>query len=247
VRGSPHIEIRGLRCQAHIGVPASEQKARQELVIGLDVEYDSRRAAARDDWPAALDYQALSDAVIELVEEHRFKLIEHLASLIADLVLQDPRALRTRIEVGKPNALARADSVCAVLERERAPFRAVIGIAVRGPEPDDSQRRVEMLLRRSHEVLAESPERRDAASDRQGRALLVRTPMTRSELGEALHAMAEAFGSAGSHSRVVELELVAWNGRPLEDHARRWQFLADALDALGHPDAPGAPEAAGTG
>lgn len=232
MRGAPRIEIRGLRCQAHIGVPASEQMARQEVVIGLELEYDSRAAAEGDDWPRAVDYQAISDDVVAFVEGTRLKLVEALASRIADRILGDPRVLRVRVEVGKPNALARADSVLAVLEREQAPHRAIVGLAVCGPHREQTRGRVEALLRRRLEVTAESEPCREADSDRDGRALRVRTPMVRAELAEALHALASGFGSGAGHARLVELEVVSWNGHLAADLSRRWRFLDAALGPL---------------
>lgn len=239
VKGAPRIQIRGLRCQAHVGVPASEQKARQELVVGLDLEYDSRAAATGDDWPRAVDYQAIADAAVELVEGQRVKLIEALASRLAEQVLGDPRVLRVRVEVSKPNALARADTVRAVLEREQAPHTALIGLATSEPHAAETRTRVETLLRRRHEVIAESAGRLDEEAGRQGRALLLRTPLARTELVEELNAMASRFGGARGHAHVVELDLVAWNGRPLEPRARRWGFLSPGFDELlAEPERP---------
>jgi len=232
VRGAPRIQIRGLRCQAHIGVPASEQKARQELVIGVDLEYDSRAAAAGDDWPRAVDYQAIADEVVELVEGERLKLIEALASRIADRVLLDPHVLRVRVEVGKPNAVARADTVRAVLEREQAPHRAVVALAVAGDDRAESRARAELLLRRRHEVIAESEALSESESDREGRALLLRTGLARPELAAELHGLASGFGSDPDHARTVELDVIAWNGRPLEGRGRRWAFLEEATATL---------------
>jgi len=232
LKGAPRIQIRGLRCQAHVGVPASEQKARQELVIGLDLEYDSRAAAAGDDWPRAVDYQSIADGVVALVEGRSVKLIETLASRIADLVLDDPRVLRVRVEVGKPNALARADTVRAVLDREQAPHRAVIGLLATGPERGETRARAEALLRRRHEVLAESGERAQREPPREGRALLVRTPLARPELEEELRVLAAGFGAAAGRPPDLVLEVVAWDGRVLPDPTRRWELLDAALAEL---------------
>jgi FolB domain-containing protein len=237
LKGAPRIQIRGLRCQAHVGVPQSEQKARQELVIGLELEYDSRLAARRDDWPAATDYKAIADAVVELVEGRRVKLIEAVASLVADRVLEDPRVLRVRVEVGKPNALARADTVRAVLERERAPHTALVGLAASGPGRGESRARVEALLRHRHEVRAESAECADPGTAREGRALLLRTPMVLAELAGELHALASGMGAASGQARAVQVEVLVWNGDRLQDRSRRWSFLDAALEELERAEA----------
>lgn len=232
MRGAPRIEIRGLRCQAHIGVPASEQMARQEVVVGLGLEYDSRAAAWGDDWPRAVDYQAIADDVVAFVEGMRLKLVEALASRIADRILGDPRVLRVRVEVGKPNALARADTVCAVLEREQTPHRAIVALSATGPDPAETRTRVEALLRSRLDVIAESDPCRDSGTDREGRALRVRTPKVRPELAEELHVLASGFGSAGGHAQVVELDVVSWDGQVAADRSRRWGFLEAALAPL---------------
>ena len=232
MKGAPLIEIQGLRCQAHIGVPASEQMARQELVVGLELEYDSRAAAAADDWPQAVDYQAISDDVVAFVEATRLKLIEALAGRIADRVLGDPRVLRVRVEVGKPNALARADTVVASVEREQAPHRAIVALSAAGPDSAAIRARVEALLRHRFDVIAESDPCREPGSDREGRALRVRTPGVRPEIAEELLALASSFGSAAGHARLVELEVVSWNGQVAPDRSRRWGFLDPVLEPL---------------
>jgi D-erythro-7,8-dihydroneopterin triphosphate epimerase len=57
--------------------------------------------------------------VIVLVQDGRFKLLEVLTKNILDLVMEDSRVKKARVEVDKPHALRFAESVSVQLERER--------------------------------------------------------------------------------------------------------------------------------
>jgi D-erythro-7,8-dihydroneopterin triphosphate epimerase len=108
---SDRIIIKDLLLRAIIGVNDEERVNRQDVLINLVLETDTRAAARSDDIADTVNYRTLTKQVIELVENSRFLLVEKLAEEVARLCLADPRIERARVRVEKPTALRFAGSV----------------------------------------------------------------------------------------------------------------------------------------
>lgn len=115
------VYIRGLRAQAVIGVYEWERHIRQTLVIDLEMASDTARAAATDAIADALDYAAISQRVLALVEESQYQLIESLAEEVARVVIAEFDVPWLRVRVAKPGAVPEADDVGVVIERAAQP------------------------------------------------------------------------------------------------------------------------------
>ncbi|QFU74459.1 dihydroneopterin aldolase [Halioglobus maricola] len=111
------VYIEGLETDAVIGVYAWERGIRQKLVIDLELASDNRAAAATDAIGDAVDYDAISKAVLAYVRASEFQLIETLAERVADLVLADFDVSWLRLRLAKPGAVAEAASVGVIIER----------------------------------------------------------------------------------------------------------------------------------
>jgi FolB domain-containing protein len=116
------IEIKDLLLRTVIGLTDAERRDRQDVLINLVLETDTRAAGHSDDVNDALNYRTLTKRVIALVEGSAFYLVEKLAEEIARLCLAEPRAQRVRVTVEKPGALRFARSVGVTIERSRTDF-----------------------------------------------------------------------------------------------------------------------------
>ena len=114
------ILIRDLLVRTVIGVHDWERKARQDVVINIELEVDAWLAGQSDDFRDTVDYRAVTKRVIEFVQSSEFQLVEALAQGISDLCLEDTRIERARIRVEKPGALRFARSVGIEIERVRS-------------------------------------------------------------------------------------------------------------------------------
>lgn len=110
------VYIKGLRAQAVIGVYDWERLIRQPLVMDLEMASDTARAAATDAIADALDYAAISQQVIALVEGSEFQLLESLAEAIATMVMREFGVPWLRLRLGKPGAVAEAEDVGVIVE-----------------------------------------------------------------------------------------------------------------------------------
>jgi dihydroneopterin aldolase len=115
------VYIKGLRAQAVIGVYDWERLIRQTLVLDLEMASDTARAAATDAISDALDYAAISQQVIALVESSEYQLIETLAEAVAAMVMREFAVPWLRLRLGKPGAVAEADDVGVVIEAGTRP------------------------------------------------------------------------------------------------------------------------------
>ena len=114
------IHIRDLSLRTIIGVHDWERKERQDVVFGLTLETDLSKPAATDAFEDAVDYRAVTKAVIEHVEASSFGLLERLAASVAELTLERfPAVSAVTVSVDKPGALRFARSVAVELRRER--------------------------------------------------------------------------------------------------------------------------------
>jgi D-erythro-7,8-dihydroneopterin triphosphate epimerase len=65
------------------------------------------------------DYKTVTKKVIALTQDGRFKLLEVLTKNILDLVMEDKKVKRAKVEVDKPHALRFAESVSLEMEASR--------------------------------------------------------------------------------------------------------------------------------
>ena len=111
------VFIRGLKAKAVIGVFDWEKQIRQNLVLDLDLRADVAHAAASDMLEDAVDYKAISQRVVEFVEDSQYQLVESLAEAVARIVREEFAVSWVRICIAKPFAVRTAQEVGVVIER----------------------------------------------------------------------------------------------------------------------------------
>lgn len=112
------IFIEGLQIEALIGVHDWERRIRQPLQFDIEMAFDNRAAAASDALAGTLDYQAVSERIIEYVLQSGFELIETLAERVADIILSEFGVAHVRLKLSKPGAVPAARAVGVIIERE---------------------------------------------------------------------------------------------------------------------------------
>jgi dihydroneopterin aldolase len=116
------IELRGIRAMGRHGVHLEERMEPQPFEVDVVLEADLAAAMASDDLADTVDYSAVFDLVRRRVETDSFRLIEALASAIADDILgEQARVTATTVRVRKPNAPLPGpfDTVEATVRRAR--------------------------------------------------------------------------------------------------------------------------------
>ena len=113
------IAIKDLFLRTIIGINDDERNNRQDVLIHLVLETDTRAAGQSDDIADAVNYRTVTKQVIELVESSQFFLIEKLAEEIAKLCLAVGHVQKVQVSVEKPAALRFAKSVGVTIERSR--------------------------------------------------------------------------------------------------------------------------------
>lgn len=110
-----HIHVENLRLRTFIGFKSEELEKKQDIVINLWIDYPADLACGSDSETDALDYKVITKAVITLVEEGRFKLLEKLCADIIELVMAYSNVVSAKVKVEKPHALRFADTVSVTL------------------------------------------------------------------------------------------------------------------------------------
>jgi dihydroneopterin aldolase/D-erythro-7,8-dihydroneopterin triphosphate epimerase len=116
---SDKILIKDLLIRGIIGIHDWEREKKQDILINIEMEADCRPAGISDDFQDAVDYRAVSKAVIALVETSEFYLVEKMAEEIAEICLQNPKVSVARVRVEKPGAVRFSRSVGIEVERCR--------------------------------------------------------------------------------------------------------------------------------
>lgn len=111
------VFVKGLKVMAVIGVYDWERAINQPLLIDIAFETDIAAAAASDDVIDALNYKAVCDEVSAWCKEIQAKLLEHLASTIADRLLENYPCKKVTLSVAKPTAIDAADAVGVQITR----------------------------------------------------------------------------------------------------------------------------------
>jgi dihydroneopterin aldolase/D-erythro-7,8-dihydroneopterin triphosphate epimerase len=113
------IFIRDLALRCIIGIYPEERREKQDIVINVEMHCDLSEAGKTDDLNHTVDYKTIKKAILKLVEDSRFQLIEALAENIAGIALSDERVHQVIVTVDKPGALRFAKSSAVEITRKR--------------------------------------------------------------------------------------------------------------------------------
>ena len=105
------IFVRDLLVRGIVGLNEWEREKKQDILINLEFEFDTRAAAISDEVERTLNYRTLTKAVISVVERSTYFLVEALAHEIARILICEFEVTQARVRVEKPGALRFARSV----------------------------------------------------------------------------------------------------------------------------------------
>jgi dihydroneopterin aldolase len=120
------VFISDLQIETIIGIHAWEQERPRPLVLDIELGVDIRPAAASDHIRDAIDYKAVSDAIIDLTRTRQFQLLETLAETIGRLIFERFPIQTLSLRIGKPGAVSEARTVGVRIQRRREDY-AVCG------------------------------------------------------------------------------------------------------------------------
>ena len=119
---SDTVWLYGVECRCKVGVPAPERRRRQKILLDLGLEVDVAKAAARDDFRSAADYQAVETAARAEAESGERALVETLAERVAAAVLRSqPFVTAVTVRARKsPAVMPRTREVVVDIRRTRS-------------------------------------------------------------------------------------------------------------------------------
>jgi FolB domain-containing protein len=112
------ITIVDLEASWHVGVTDEERAKPQRLLVSVDMDFDFASAAMSDRLTKTIDYFAVAQKLLKFGEGRSWKLIEKLATDIADEVLSEFHPQAVTVEV-KKFAIPQARHVSVSLTKSR--------------------------------------------------------------------------------------------------------------------------------
>ncbi|MEI6075141.1 MAG: dihydroneopterin aldolase [Verrucomicrobiota bacterium] len=111
------INIVDLELFCRVGVSEEERAQPQRLLVSLDMDYDFSSAAISDRINRTIDYIEVTQRLQKMGERRNWKIIETLATDIANKILKEFHPDRVTVELKKfPSCGARYVSVTVTME-----------------------------------------------------------------------------------------------------------------------------------
>jgi 7,8-dihydroneopterin aldolase/epimerase/oxygenase len=115
------VLLEGLSVDTLIGIYDWERRARQPVVLDLEMAFDNRIPAATDRIEDTLDYKAVAKRLEQFIRESEFGLVETLAERCAEIVRTEFAVPWLRLKLRKPGAVRGAIAVGVCIERGQKP------------------------------------------------------------------------------------------------------------------------------
>lgn len=113
------LSIAGIHVLGVHGALEEEQTRPQPFAVDLELDVDLSRPGETDDLEDTVDYSAVAEAVVRVVESEQHHLLERLATRIAEVCRGDDRVESVRVTVRKlqPPVRALLDHVAVTVHR----------------------------------------------------------------------------------------------------------------------------------
>ena len=117
----PLIRVKDLSLRTLIGFKPHEKKYKQDVIIQIEVEVDTSVVENIDDYKAEgfYDNRSMTIAIIKLVEECQYDLLEALTSRVLEEIMSNQLVINARVEIEKPHALRYSRTVSVEKSAER--------------------------------------------------------------------------------------------------------------------------------
>lgn len=109
------LKIKNLLLRSYVGFNPHEIGKRQDVMLNITIHYQSGHEEHSDKPEDALDYRTITKELIEKVENSRFNLLEALARMVLDTIMNNERVQSAEVEIDKPHALRFSESVSVTL------------------------------------------------------------------------------------------------------------------------------------
>lgn len=113
------IFIESLQIMSFIGVYEWERQAPQKLLLDIEMSMDLHAAAASDDLKDTVDYAQVATDMAQIANDHQPMLLEHLAGMMCDHILEHYPVADVLLKLSKPTILPQAQNVAIQLFRAR--------------------------------------------------------------------------------------------------------------------------------
>jgi len=111
------IYIKDLRIDTIIGIYDWERRARQTVILDIEMGTDIKKSAQSDAIKDTLNYKAVAKRLISFVEKSNYQLVETLAENIAEILLSEFNVPWLRLQLNKQGAVRGVRDVGVIIER----------------------------------------------------------------------------------------------------------------------------------
>jgi FolB domain-containing protein len=113
------IHIKEAKFHVLIGTRPEERLSTQELLADISFDYDSSLAAQTDALGHAVDYAVIHTRILEKISVTKFFLLERLAAIILEIIMEDPRIIRSSLILEKKAVLPGSKAVAISMSASR--------------------------------------------------------------------------------------------------------------------------------
>ncbi len=111
------IFLHGIETNCVVGVWEWEKQITQKIIVDVEMASDIAKSAASDELEDTLNYKAVTEDVIEMLEASRFQLIETMAEEVAKLVMGKFSTSWVKVRINKGGAVKNVKNVGVQIER----------------------------------------------------------------------------------------------------------------------------------
>ena len=115
------IFLHGIEANCVVGVWEWEKQITQKIIVDIDVSADIAASAASDELQDTLNYKAVAESVINMLEKSRFQLIETMVEEVAQLVMKEFSVPWIKVRINKGGAVKHVRNVGVQVERGQLP------------------------------------------------------------------------------------------------------------------------------
>lgn len=118
-RGLRHVFVKRLALEASIGIHPHEKTDSQTIWVSIDAGVLEDTSDTPEHIEQVVCYEDMCKTASQLVAQGHIDLVETLAEMLADELMQDRRIMELRVQIEKPDAIQEAASVGIAISRLR--------------------------------------------------------------------------------------------------------------------------------